>query len=59
MFAVSIINNFVGAGDFALAKNWERDTRNFNILERDARDWCAKKEDTWYVCHVRSLIKKK
>ena len=44
MFSVSIINNFVGSVDFSLAKNWERDTRDFDIWEHDARDWCAKKK---------------
>ena len=52
MFTVSIINNFVGAGDFALTKFWERDTRNFNFLERDTCDWCAKKRtrSTFVTC---------
>ena len=57
MFTDSIINNFVGAGDLALAKNWERDTRDFDIWERDTRDWCKKKEDIQHICHMRSRKK--
>ena len=48
MVDVSIINNFVGAGDFALAKIGNVTLVIFKNLEHDVR----KKETTRHICHV-------